>query len=104
MSINDEKYKAHCGNCNTDFEYSESDIITECGYKGVRCPKCGYWIYHKVSEYIAIPMSEYEELKRYKEMHEKKENNPHNKMHSDFCEIEDSLYDLMMKKYGRIML
>lgn len=64
-------------------------------------------------DYIAIPISEYEELKRYKEMHENKHSNankanspynPHNKMHTDFCEIEDSLYDLMMKKYGRIML
>lgn len=46
MEIEGNICKAHCGNCNTDFEYSESNVIIECGYKGIRCPKCGNWIYH----------------------------------------------------------
>lgn len=39
-------FEVACCNCRHEFKYGSRAIIIECGYEGVRCPKCGNWIYH----------------------------------------------------------
>lgn len=55
-----------------------------------------------MEEYIAIPISEYEELKRKSQSNSV--NNSNNYINTQFCNIEGSLHELMMKRYGRTML
>lgn len=39
-------FEAVCSNCHHKFKYGSGYIVIECGFKGVRCPKCWNWIYH----------------------------------------------------------
>ena len=39
-------FEVTCHSCNNKFKYGSRDIVIECGFEGVRCPKCGNWIYH----------------------------------------------------------
>lgn len=122
MDKENKPYSAHCTFCNHNFIYGDDEITIECGYKGVRCPKCYNWIYHKGIEYIAIPISEYEELKKYKELYTKKFNVDNdgvsfsdnangvpdgfpilssNPMNNGFSVIANNSEELVKKLYGR---